>query len=131
MLNKMENNDSRPSGKAVKPSASSVISAIKRRTRRLFSAEEKIQIVLECMRGEESVAAICRKYGINENNYYNWSKEFLEAGKRRLQGDTERQATGSEVSSLKKENTQLKEIVADLLVQNTVLKKNLNGLESE
>jgi transposase len=112
-----------------KQSASSVISAIKRRTRRIFSAEEKIQIVLECLRGEESVASVCRKYGINENNYYNWSKEFLEAGKKRLSGDTERQATGSEVSTLKKENTQLKELVADLLMQNTVLKKSLNGME--
>lgn len=112
-----------------KQSASSVISAIKRRTRRVFSAEEKIQIVLECLRGEESVAAVCRKYGINENNYYNWSKEFLEAGKKRLNGDTERQATGGEVNALKKENTQLKELVADLLMQNTVLKKSLSGTE--
>jgi len=100
-----------------KPSTGSVISAIKRQTRRTFSAEEKIQIVIECLRGEESVAAICRKYGIHENNYYNRSKEFMEAGKKRLQGDTERQATGGEVSSLKKENTQLKEMVADLLMQ--------------
>ena len=122
MYNKMEDNKE-------KPSAGSVISAIKRRTRRVFSAEEKIQIVLECLRGEESVAAICRKYGIHENNYYNWSKEFLEAGKKRLQGDTERQATGGEVTSLKKENTQLKEMVADLLMQNTALKKSLNGTE--
>lgn len=122
MYNKMKENKD-------KPSASSVISAIKRRTRRIFSAEEKIQIVLECLRGEESVSSICRKYGIHENNYYNWSKEFMEAGKKRLQGDTERQATGGEVSSLKKENTQLKEMVADLLMQNTALKKSLNGAE--
>lgn len=112
-----------------KQSARSVISAIKRRTRRIFTAEEKIQIVLEGLRGEESVASVCRKYGIHENNYYNWSKEFLEAGKKRLSGDTERQATSGEVSSLKKENSQLKELVADLLMQNTVLKKNLNGTE--
>ena len=122
MFNKMEENN--------KPSTSSVISAIKRRTRRTFSAEEKIQIVIECLRGEESVAAICRKYGIHENNYYNWSKEFMEAGKKRLQGDTERQATGNEVGSLKKENTQLKELVAELLMQNNALKKSLNGTES-
>lgn len=115
--------------KEKKQSASSVISAIKRRTRRVFSAEEKIQIVLECLRGEESVAAVCRKYGINENNYYNWSKEFLEAGKKRLSGDTERQATSGDVSTLKKENSQLKELVADLLMQNTVLKKSLSGTE--
>lgn len=129
MYNKMKENKDLPAGKAGKPSASSVISAIKRRTRRIFSAEEKIQIVLECLRGEESVSSICRKYGIHENNYYNWSKEFMEAGKKRLQGDTERQATGGEVSSLKKENTQLKEMVADLLMQNTALKKSLNGAE--
>lgn len=122
MFNKMEEREK-------KQSASSVISAIKRRTRRIFSAEEKIQIVLEGMRGEESIASICRKYGIHENNYYNWSKEFLEAGKKRLSGDTERQATGGEVTNLKKENSQLKELVADLLMQNTVLKKNLNGME--
>ena len=122
MPNSMEENEK-------KPSASSVINAIKRRTRRVFSAEEKIQIVLECLRGEESIASICRKYGIGENNYYNWSKEFLEAGKKRLSGDTERQATSSEVGSLKKENQQLKEMVADLLMQNTVLKKSLNGTE--
>jgi transposase len=115
--------------KEKKQSSKSVISAIKRRTRRIFSAEEKIQIVLECLRGEESVASVCRKYGINENNYYNWSKEFLEAGKKRLSGDTERQATGGEVTSLKKENSQLKELVADLLMQNTVLKKSLSGME--
>lgn len=95
MFNKMEEREK-------KQSASSVISAIKRRTRRIFSAEEKIQIVLEGMRGEESIASICRKYGIHENNYYNWSKEFLEAGKKRLSGDTERQATGGEVTNLKK-----------------------------
>lgn len=122
MFNKMEEREK-------KQSTSSVISAIKRRTRRVFSAEEKIQIVLECLRGEESVASVCRKYGIHENNYYNWSKEFLEAGKKRLSGDTERQATGGEVTNLKKENSQLKELVADLLMQNTVLKKNLNGME--
>lgn len=124
MFNQMED-------KEKKPSASSVISAIKRRTRRIFSAEEKIQIVLECLRGEESVAAICRKYGVKENNYYNWSKEFMEAGKKRLSGDTERQATSGEVGSLKKENRDLKELLADLLLQNSILKKNLNGTESE
>ena len=112
-----------------KQSASSVISAIKRRTRRLFTAEEKIQIVLECLRGEDSIAAICRKHGINENNYYLWSKDFLEAGKKRLNGDTQRQANTGEVTNLKKENSQLKELVAELLMQNNTLKKSLNGTE--
>ena len=80
-----------------KQSASSLVQEIKRKTRRVFSSEEKIQIVLEGLRGEESVAALCRKHGIHENNYYNWSKDFLEAGKKRLSGDTERNASTSEV----------------------------------
>ena len=84
-----------------KPSASSLVREIKRRTRRTFSAEQKIQIVLEGIRGEESVSAFCRKYGIHENNYYNWSKDFMEAGKKRLSGDTERDANTSEVKDLK------------------------------
>ena len=121
------NPEERPAGK--RQSARSVISGIKRRTRKLYSSEEKIQIVLECLRGEDSVSSICRKYGINENNYYNWSKEFLEAGKKRLSGDTQREATSSEVGSLKKENSQLKELVAELLMQNNALKKSLNGME--
>jgi transposase len=129
MYNTMQENNPTNGLGNKKPNARSVISAIKRRTRRLYSAEEKIQIVLEGLRGEDSISAICRKYGINENNYYVWSKEFMEAGKKRLSGDTARQATSGEVGSLKKENTQLKEIVADLLMQNTVLKKNLNGME--
>ena len=102
---------------------------IKRKTRRVFSSEEKIQIVLEGLRGEESIAALCRKYGIHENNYYNWSKEFMEAGKKRLSGDTERNASSSEVKDLKEENGQLKDLVAELSIQVRVLKKNLLGLE--
>ena len=86
-----------------KQSASSLVREIKRRTRRVFSSEEKIKIVLEGLRGEESVAAICRKYGIHENNYYNWSKDFMEAGKKRLSGDTERNATTDDVKDLRVE----------------------------
>ena len=112
-----------------KQSASSIVRDIKRRTRRVFSAEEKIKIVLEGLRGEESVAALCRKYGIHENNYYNWSKEFLEAGKKRLNGDTERNASSNEVKDLKEENTELKDLVAELSIQVKVLKKSLRGLE--
>ena len=112
-----------------KPSASRLVQEIKRKTRRVFSSEEKIQIVLEGLRGEESIAALCRKYGIHENNYYNWSKEFLEAGKKRLSGDTERSASTSEVKDLKEENGQLKDLVAELSIQVRVLKKNLVGLE--
>ena len=112
-----------------KPSVSRLVQEIKRKTRRVFSSEEKIQIVLEGLRGEESIAALCRKYGIHENNYYNWSKEFMEAGKKRLSGDTERNASSSEVKDLKEENGQLKDLVAELSIQVRVLKKNLLGLE--
>ncbi|MCF8066343.1 MAG: transposase [Desulfarculaceae bacterium] len=94
-----------------------------RETRRKYSAEEKIRIVLEGLRGEESTAALCRREGIAPNLYYSWSKEFLEAGKRRLMGDTKRQATSGEVRSLRLENSQLKELVADLSLKNVMLKK--------
>lgn len=112
-----------------KQSASSLVRDIKRRTRRVFSAEEKIKIVLEALRGEESVSALCRKYGIHENNYYNWSKEFLEAGKKRLSGDTERNASSNEVKELREQNAELKDLVADLSIEIKVLKKSLRGLE--
>ena len=112
-----------------KKSADSTIKEIKRQTRRVYSAEEKIRIVIEDLRGEDSIAAICRKYGINDNLYYNWSKDFLEAGKKRLSGDTDRNANTQEVSSLKKENDDLKKALADLYVRNEVLKKSLTGLE--
>ncbi len=104
---------------------------IRRRTRKKYSSEEKIRIVLEGLRGEESIAAICRREGIHANMYYKWSKEFLEAGKKRLQGDTLREANSSEVTGLKHENSQLKELVANLSLKNQVLKKSLNGLEAE
>jgi len=110
-------------------SAKKVIKDIKRVTRRKFSPEEKIEIILEGLRGEESIAAICRREGINTNLYYRWSKDFLEAGKRRLQGDTVREANSNEVSSMREENKQLKELVAELSLKNRVLKKSLNGME--
>lgn len=112
-----------------KQSASSYIKEIKRRTRRVFSTEEKIKIVLEGLRGEDTVKEICRKYGIHENNYYNWSKDFIEAGKKRLNGDTKREATSNEVTELRKENHHLKDAVADLTVENRMLKKSISGLE--
>ena len=112
-----------------KPSVSRLVQEIKRKNRRVFSSEEKIQIVLEGLRGEESIAALCRKYCIHNNNYYNWSKEFMEAGKKRLSGDTESNASTSEVKDLKEENGQLKDLVAELSIQVRVLKKNLLGLE--
>lgn len=112
-----------------KQSASSIVREIKRRTRRVFSAEEKIKIILEGLRGEESVAALCRRYGIHENNYYNWSKDFLEAGKKRLSGDTERNANSEEVKGLREQNSELKDLVAELSIEVKVLKKSLRGLE--
>ena len=105
----------------------SKVREIRRKTRRQYSAEEKIRIVLEGLRGEESISALFRREGIAPNLYYSWSKEFLEAGKRRLMGDTKRQATSGEVMSLRKENSQLKELVADLSLKNQVLKKSLTG----
>ena len=108
-----------------------VVREIKRKTRRKFSAEEKIRIVLEGLRGEESIAGLCRREGISPNLYYNWSKEFLEAGQQRLMGNTKRQADSTEVTELRQENDQLKHLVADLSLKNVVLKKSLAGLASE
>lgn len=107
------------------------VSEIKRRTRRKYSTEEKIRIVLEGLRGETTIAELCRKEGINQNTYYRWSKDFLEAGKKRLKGDTEREANTSEVQELRKENSQLKHLVADLSIENLSLKKISDGLESD
>ena len=101
---------------------------IRRKTRRRYSSEEKIRIVLEGLKGEESIAEICRREGISPNLYYNWSKEFLEAGKRRLMGDTKREASRPEVSVLRQENDQLKQLVAELSLRNRLLKKSLSGL---
>ena len=114
-----------------KTDSESVVREIKRRTRKKYSSEEKIRIVLEGLRGEVSIAELCRKEGIHQNIYYKWSKDFLEAGKKRLQGDTEREATSSEVVDLKKENDQLKALVAELSLKNRVLKKTWDGLVGE
>jgi transposase len=105
-----------------------VVREIKRKTRRRFTSEEKIRIVLEGLRGEESIAAICRKEGINPNLYYTWSKSFLEAGKKRLSGDTKREATSDEVTILKRENDDLKRILAETFVKYEQIKKNRSGL---
>ena len=107
----------------------SVVRDIRRKTRRKFSSEEKIRIVLEGLKGETSIAELCRREGIVSNLYYRWSKDFLEAGKRRLQGDTTREATSSEVSDLKSENDQLKQLVAELSLKYRLAKKSLTGLE--
>ncbi len=116
------------SNSAAKPSAEAVVRDIKRRTRRHFSAEDKIRIVLEGLRGEDSIAELCRKEGIAQNLYYTWSKEFMEAGKRRLAGDTARAATSTEVQDLRREARDLKECVADLTLENRLLKKSISGL---
>jgi len=107
----------------------SIVRDIKRNTRKKYNAEEKIRIVLEGLRAEESIAAICRREGIHPNLYYNWSKDFLEAGKKRLSGDIKREATSTEVTGLKQENDQLKQLVAELSLKNRVLKKSLRGME--
>ncbi len=101
----------------------SAVREIRRKTRRKFSSEEKIRIVLEGLRGEETIAELCRREGISPNLYYNWSKEFLEAGKRRLQGNTKREASSTEVMELREQIRQLRDVVADLSVRNAMLKK--------
>jgi transposase len=110
-----------------KDSAEKAVRDIRRKTRRKFSAEEKIRIVLEGLRGEESIASLCRRESIVANLYYRWSKEFLEAGKKRLLGDTQREATSTEVTDLRKENARLKEVVAETVLENRLLKKNVMG----
>ena len=100
---------------------------IRRKTRRKHSTEEKIRIVLEGLRGEESIAALCRREGIAESLYYSWSKEFLEAGKKRLAGDTARQATSNEVKALRAEARDLKETLAEQMLENRLLKKSMIG----
>ena len=112
-----------------KQSAESKIKEIRRHTRKKYSAEEKIRIVIEGLRGETSIAELCRREGINTNLYYKWSKDFMEAGKSRLAGDITREATTSEVHHLKNENTDLKQLVAELSLENRMLKKNLIGTE--
>ena len=110
-------------------SPESVVREIKRKTRRKFTPEEKIRIILEGLKGEDSISAICRREGIAPSLYYKWSKSFLEAGKRRLKGDTIREANSDEVTEIRKENEQLKQLVAELSLKNRVLKKSFSGLE--
>ncbi len=110
-----------------KEPAEQVLKEIRRATRKHYSAEEKIRIVLEGLRGEDSIAELCRREGIPPNVYYRWSKDFLEAGKKRLSGDTAREATSDEVKGLRREATALKEVVADLTLENRLLKKSMIG----
>ena len=108
-------------------SAEQVVKDIRRATRKHHAAEDKIRIVLEGLRGEYSIAELCRREGIAESLYYSWSKEFLEAGKRRLNGDTERAASTPEVKDLRREVRDMKELVADLTLENRLLKKSMIG----
>ena len=110
-----------------KATSEKVVKDIRRATRRHFSAEDKIRIVLDGLRGEDSIAELCRREGINQNLYYRWSKEFLEAGKKRLAGDAAREATSDEVKGLRTETRQLKEILAETLLENRLLKKSVLG----
>ena len=110
-----------------KRSAEKTVRDIRRATRRHYSAEEKIRVVLEGLRGEDSIAELCRREGINSNVYYRWSKEFLEAGKKRLSGDVTREATSDEVKELRAESSALKEALAEQVMENRLLKKSVLG----
>ena len=101
---------------------------IRRKTRRVFTAEQKILVVMEALRAETSIAELCRKYAIQESTFYKWNKEFIEAGKKRLSGDTTREATSDEVALLREENRKLKETVADLVIRYDIIKKSLEIL---
>ena len=115
----------KPKSSSSKKPAEQVVKDIRRKTRRHFSAEDKIRIVLDGLRGEDSIAELCRREGIAQSLYYTWSKEFMEAGKRRLAGDTARAATTDEVKDLRREARDLKECVADLTLENRLLKKRM------
>jgi transposase len=113
--------------KGLKNGAAATVRDIRRRTRKQYSAEEKIRIVVAGLRGEDSIAELCRREGIAESLYYSWSKEFLEAGKKRLAGDTARQASSGEVKDLRREMRDLKEALAEQMLENRLLKKSMTG----
>ena len=113
--------------KGLKDGAEATVRDIRRRTRKQYSAEEKIRIVVAGLRGEDSIAELCRREGIAESLYYSWSKEFLEAGKKRLAGDTARQASSGEVKDLRREMRDLKEALAEQMLENRLLKKSMTG----
>ena len=106
-------------------SSEPLLKDIRRNTKRIFTSEQKVLIVMEGIRGEQSIAELCRKYSISDSTYYKWNKEFIEAGKGRLDGDTVREATSDEVKELRHENIRLKEALADLVVRYDVVKKKL------
>ena len=118
-------NEDVPKSTTTKKPAEQVIKDIRRATRRRFSAEDKIRIVLDGLRGEDSIAELCRKEGIAQSLYNTWSKEFMEAGKKRLAEDTSRQANADDVKGLRQEAAALKEVVADLMLENRLLKKSM------
>ncbi len=113
--------------KTSKASADRVVKDIRRATRKHYSAEEKIRIVLEGLRGDDSIAELCRREGIAQGVYYKWSKDFMEAGKKRLAGDTARSATADEVKDLRREARDLKEVVAEQTLELRLLKKSMLG----
>ena len=117
----------RQKSETTKVASEQVVKDIRRATRKQYSAEEKIRIVLDGLRGEYSIAELCRREGIAESLYYSWSKEFLEAGKRRLAGDTARAATSDEVKDLRREAQELKEVVAEQALELRLLKKSMIG----
>lgn len=105
--------------------ADRIVKDIRRQTRKRYSSEDKIRIVLAGLRGEDSIAELCRQEGIAQSQYYSWSKEFLEAGKKRLSGDTAREANTGEVKNLRKEARDLKEVVAEQTLELRLLKKSM------
>jgi transposase len=122
----MSQKSSAPKGRIQeKAPTEQVVRDIRRATRKHYSAEDEIRIVLEGLRGEDSIAALCRREGIVESLYYSWSKEFLEAGKRRLAGDTARAATTDEVRALRQQAQSLKEVVAEQALELRLLKKRI------
>lgn len=108
--------------------ADRTIKDIRRQTRRKYTSEDKIRIVLSVLKGEDSIAELCRQEGIAQSQYYSWSKEFLEAGKKRLAGDTTREANTGEVQGLRRESRDLKEVVAEQALEIRLLKKSMSGL---
>ena len=114
-----------------KSTAEKTIRNIRRNSRKQYTGEEKIRIVPEGLRGEATIAELCRREGISQSVYYRWSKEFLEAGKQRLVGNTKREASSENVVALRQENEQLKQLVAELALKNRVLKKSVTGWENE
>ena len=114
-----------------KSTAESTVRNIRRKTRKQYNAEDKIRIVVEGLRGEQTIAELCRREGISQSLYYKWSKEFLEAGKSRLAGNTKREADSNEVKEMREELDQLKLLVAELSLKNRILKKSLRGLGDE